>query len=89
MDTNFQQQKKWQPEGKKSDGSDGSWRSIGFGGSFVSDWLDWSGRPSRSCEYCGSGWDGGPGGSRNIVFDDPKEFDDPQVSDNLEVISNE
>ena len=24
-----------------------------------------------------------------IVFDDPKEFDDPQVSDNLEVISNE
>ena len=55
----------------------------------MSDWLDWSGRPSRSCEYCGSGWDGGPGGSRNIVFDDPKEFDDPQVSDNLEVISNE
>ena len=25
----------------------------------------------------------------SIVFDDPKEFDDPQVSDNLEVISNE
>ena len=55
----------------------------------MSDWLDWSGRPSRSCAYGGSGWDGGPGGSRNIVLDDPKEFDDPQVSDNLEVISNE
>ena len=25
----------------------------------------------------------------NIVFDDPKEFDDPQVSDSLKVISNE
>ena len=25
----------------------------------------------------------------NIVFDDPKEFDDPQVSDGLKVISNE
>ena len=24
----------------------------------------------------------------NIVFDDPKEFDDPQVSDSLKVISN-
>ena len=24
----------------------------------------------------------------NIVFDDPKEFDDPQVSDGLKVISN-
>ena len=25
----------------------------------------------------------------NIVFDDPKEFDDRQVSDGLKVISNE
>ena len=25
----------------------------------------------------------------NIVFDDPTEFDDPQVSDGLKVISNE
>ena len=27
--------------------------------------------------------------NRNIVFDDPKEFDDPQVSDSLKVISSE
>ena len=27
-------------------------------------------------------------GNGNIVFDDPKEFDDPQVSDGLEAISN-
>ena len=27
--------------------------------------------------------------NRNIVFDDPKEFYDPQVSDGLKVISND
>ena len=27
-----------------------------------SDWLDGSGGSSMSLEYCGSGWDSGPGG---------------------------
>ena len=45
-----------------SGGPDRSFGARGFGGSCKSDWLGGSEEPSGSCEFYGSGLDGGPGG---------------------------